>query len=36
MTHRPPMHVRIGALVLLSIMAAIWWIGVWAIVTWIF
>ena len=33
---RPPMHVRIGALVVLSGLCAIFWIGVWAIVTWVF
>lgn len=33
---RPPTRTRIAALVLLSVMAAIWWVGVVTVWRWVF
>ena len=33
---RPPVHIRITALVLLSFIGAMFWIGVWTVVEWVF
>ena len=33
---RPPMRIRVVALVLLSAVVAIWWIGLATVVRWVF
>ena len=33
---RPPMRTRVAALVLLSVVVAIWWIGLATVVVWVF
>ena len=33
---RPPMHIRVVALVLLSVVVAVWWIGLATVVRWVF
>ena len=33
---RPPMCIRVAALVLLSVVVAIWWIGLATVVRWVF
>ena len=33
---RPPMRIRVAALVLLSAVVAVWWIGLATVVGWVF
>ena len=36
MTHRQSIRVRVTALVLLSAVVAVFWIGVWTVLGWVF